>query len=233
MSEESLQRGLLEAQQAILMFQEELAETNQGLIALVMKLEDQVEEVTVQLEARVEQQIAVATISRSALACLDIDELLAETIAVVSRVLGVDHCIVFEERPGEDRVGLRAPASIGDHVTVPAATQSAAGFVLESCTVVTTDDFRTETRFVPGALVDDIGARSGTGVLIAGKGRPRGVLAVYSNSVRAYASDEVLFLKTVAYVIAAALAHEHLVARSSESPRIRNPSSSLTRAERR
>jgi PAS domain S-box-containing protein len=161
------------------------------------------------LKAHVRRQAAVAFLGQRALADLDPPRLMDESAATVASVLGVEFGSVMELLPDGDTLVLRAgsgfpPGAKGRPVAVEAVL-SQAGYPLTDDGAVIVEDYGTDTRVPGSSLLPDHGVISGAIVVISGKGRPFGILGAHSSRCRRFTRDDISFLQSVAYVLAAAL----------------------------
>jgi DNA-binding CsgD family transcriptional regulator len=158
---------------------------------------------------RTRQQSAVAALGNLALSGVSEDELFQEAAAKVVEALEVAASGVLELLPGGAALLLRAGvgwrAGLVGRATLGSGLESHAGYALERNEPVIITDLRTEKRFRPPPLLRDHGMVSGVSVLIRGDGVPYGVLGAYTAVRRNFTSDDVLFMQTVANVLA--LAH--------------------------
>jgi signal transduction histidine kinase len=83
-------------------------------------------------------------------------------------------------------------------------------------------DLRTETRFEPWRVLREHGVVSSINVILHGSDRPFGVLGAHSRTRRAFTTDDVHFLQSIANLLAVALQQrqaesdrEHLLARTN------------------
>ena len=154
------------------------------------------------------EQAAVAELGRRALATTDLAALFAEATATVNELLGVDACRVLEHRPAEGTIVLRAGTLIGAEtdaasiVDDPEASQ--AGYTLALGADVVANDLASEIRFAVYAPIVASGYRSTATVLIPGRDRPFGVLAVISRALE-FGEDDVRFVRGVAHVLGEAI----------------------------
>ncbi|MCB0084478.1 MAG: PAS domain S-box protein [Caldilineaceae bacterium] len=168
------------------------------------------------------QQQALATLSRQALISTDLDVLFAETTQQVAEVLGVEFCKLLQLQAGQDAMLLRAgvgwKAGLIGRATVPADTNSQAGYTLYAQSPVVLRDMASETRFHGPDLLLDHHVRSGISVAIHGPGEPFGVLGAHSQEARNYAPYDVDFLQSVANLLAIAIERQQaqLALRQSE-----------------
>jgi signal transduction histidine kinase len=151
----------------------------------------------------------VATLGQRALTDIDLPTLLDEAVVLVSRSLGVEHCVVLELEPEGQTLLVRAGigwsrGQVG-RARLDARLGSPAGYALMSEAPVVVEDFNTETRFAPPPLVREHGLVSGMTVLIAGSERPFGILSAHTNRRRSFTPDDVHFLQAAANVLATAV----------------------------
>ena len=162
-----------------------------------------------ELQARVRQQAAVAELGQRALTS-EVDSLMQAAVALVAETLAVEYAKILELLPDGTQLLLRA--GIGWHeglvgrATVGAGTDSQAGFTLASSEPVIVADLRTETRFRGPPLLHEHGVISGLSTIIGGGSRPFGVLGAHTAARRAFTRDDVHFLRSVANILAAAIA---------------------------
>jgi len=89
--------------------------------------------------------------------------------------------------------------------TLGTGLDSQAGYTLVSGVPVIVEDLRKETRFSGPPLLYDHGVISGVSCIIAGEGRPFGVLGVHTVKRRTFHEGDVFFLQSVANVLAQAI----------------------------
>jgi len=160
------------------------------------------------------QQQAAAELSRAALAGGSVPELVQRAVRIVADTIRADLTHVFEVGPAADTVTLRAgvgwePEEIGRAAT-PSGASSQAGHTLATKAPVIVEDLAKETRFRPSDLLLKKGARSGVTVPIQGGPEAFGVLGVHSRERRTFTSQDVLFLQTVANVLATAIERKRI-----------------------
>jgi PAS domain S-box-containing protein len=155
------------------------------------------------------QQAAVAAIGQRALSEHRLEVLLAETTALVGRVLQTELVDVLELAP--DRQSLKIVAGIGwrpgvvGKVVVPAGTGSQSGYTLSTGGPVIVSDLSRETRFKIAPVLQDHGAASGMSVRIGDMEQPYGVLAAFTERPGHFTRDDANFLQSVANVLAGAI----------------------------
>ncbi len=174
----------------------------------------QLEDVTAEREAkraaelRLAQQTAAAWLGQRALTEEDLGAVLDAAVRVVASTCEVPYAAIGARDP-DGR--LRVAATVGwpwrgailDED--PAASHVAHTVAARSPVIV--EDVFAETRFSTDALVAQ-GAASGMSVPIAGEaddGPPFGALTVHSSQRRAFTTDDIAFLTTVANILTAAI----------------------------
>ncbi|MFN2511700.1 MAG: PAS domain S-box protein [Pyrinomonadaceae bacterium] len=174
------------------------------------------------LGAYAQKHAVVAEIGRMALTGGDLKDLLADTVILVARTLGVQYCEVLKLLPDGDAllliagVGWKEEYGVGQ-ARVSAGEDSQAGFTLLCNEPVVVEDFETETRFSATPLLHEHGVVSGMTVIIRGRERLYGVLGAHTNSKRRFAADDVNFLRSVANVLAEAIGRKRAEDKVSQS----------------
>jgi PAS domain S-box-containing protein/excisionase family DNA binding protein len=172
------------------------------------------------LGLRERQQQAVARLGQRALAGVDLSTLLDEAVVYVSRSLDVEYTKIFEVLPGGDTLILRAgvgwlegrvgevntPVGQVDATTVPSRVDSQSGYTLLSHEPVISEDLVQEDRFDGPRMAVEHGVKSGVSVILPGRGRPFGVLGAHSTRRRSFSQEDVVFLQSVANVVASVVA---------------------------
>jgi signal transduction histidine kinase len=158
-------------------------------------------------EARVEQQGAMAELSRLAAEGQGAQALMEAAVPIIARALHVDCVELLEQVP--DGLVLRAglgwqPGPIGTMNAVE-HDDSAAGQVLRSRETVLTLDLSHGHRSTPSRRLAEAGLTSGLAVRVPGSQRPFGVLAVYSKKQRTFHRADAEFVRTAAALLSTAL----------------------------
>jgi diguanylate cyclase (GGDEF)-like protein len=130
-------------------------------------------------------------------------------MAMVAETMSISLVTVLELLPEEDMLLIRAgygwpPGIVGEH-RFPFDDQSQAAMAIRAEAPVVVEDYSREIRFRGAAILHAQGARSGISVPIRGRDGAFGVLAAHHTSLRAFSSDDVNFLQSVANVLAAAI----------------------------
>jgi PAS domain S-box-containing protein len=161
-----------------------------------------------ELRARDHQLSAVAALGQTAIRAQELTALVKEAAAIVAETLGTEYSAVAERLPNTGDFLVRA--GIGWQAGVVGSTVTAgdapdAVHMLRSDEPVVIADVRAETRFaiVPGLL--EHGIRSALAVVVRGRARPWGLVGVYTKRPRAFSSDDIGFLQSVANVMALAV----------------------------
>jgi diguanylate cyclase (GGDEF)-like protein/PAS domain S-box-containing protein len=164
------------------------------------------------LETRAHQQAAVATFGHHALVETDLDVLMQEAIAIITRTLHMEYGSLQEAQPGQQQLRLRASIGWREEFTTRTCSADAtshAGYTLLSHTPIIVEDMRSETRFNTSMFATH-GVTSGISVVIQGRERPFGVLSVYTRQRRQFTDDDVHFLQSVATMLAVVIERLHV-----------------------
>jgi PAS domain S-box-containing protein len=161
------------------------------------------------LEARARQQAAVARLGQLALAGADLAALLREATELLCATLGAEFCRVLERTA--DGQSLLTRASVGwptghEPVSVRASSGSQVELVLRTREPVIIEDVAADGRFSDAAEFTARGIVSGMSVVIHGGAGPYGTLAVHTTRRRAFTTDDVNFLQSIANILADAAA---------------------------
>ena len=199
-----LERELHLLRQQKRQLQEELNETNRGLVALTLELEDRVDKRTAQLQRHAEQQAAVARLGQIALASRGVDLVRRQAVEAVTRILEMDHGLLFEYAAKEESLVLAATA--GKPVPCRAGDDAPClpGWRLEDFE----DLHDVHDRLLASEPLQALQAESGMSVLIGAHHEPFGILALYSGDERLVSQDDRVFLESMANIVASAWARE-------------------------
>jgi len=162
------------------------------------------------LEQRARRQAIIAEIGQRALRSGGVGSILNDGVTLVARGFGLDLVEVLEALP-DQRAQLRAGVGWREDLigtVIDAAPDSQVGFALGAGQPVLVEDLRTEHRFSCAAHVHEHGVVSSLSVIVAGQGRPFGVLSVHSRHARSFTADDASFLESVANVLAGAIERE-------------------------
>jgi PAS domain S-box-containing protein len=161
---------------------------------------------------RARQQEALAALGQAALTSDDRQRLLDEVVQQLVETLRVEYVAVWELEADPARLRLVAgagwrPGRVGQ-TTLEIGAASPAGFALAAGEPIVIEDLRAERRFAKPALLTEHGVISGLSVPIAGQPGAYGVLAAYTPRACKFLTDDVLFVRSVANVLGAAIRND-------------------------
>jgi len=162
---------------------------------------------------RMNQQAVITSLSRRALLNNDIQELLHEACAQISRSLSVEFCSILELMPEEQQMLFRAGIGWEENVLrsrLDIEPGSPSLYVLSEHQPIRIVDLSKEHRFQPASLLLEHKITSGMSAVISGHSRSFGLLEVYSIKRRLFTQDDLHFLQGVAHVLAAAIQHQEV-----------------------
>lgn len=161
------------------------------------------------LRRQARQQTAVANLGRAALMGRELDDLLEDAVKLVGEIFDVGIVAVLELNEAGDAFAVRASSgshpSWLDDASIPVRDDSPAGLTISTSAPVAFADLAADDRFTAPPRLQELGVVSGLLVPIRGRRRPYGVLAAHSARRRPFGDDDVVFLRGVANVVAAAL----------------------------
>jgi len=172
--------------------------------------------------AKLRKQVStLAEFGKGALQVDDVGALLQEATRLVSDAIEVDLVKVLEVLPDGETMLVRAgvnwgPGVVG-HAKIPANEGSAAGYALQICEPVISENVATEARFKIPMLLIQHGVKSTVNVLIRGEDKPFGILEVDSRKLRSFTQDDVDFLQNYANLLSSAIKRVNAQARLAES----------------
>ena len=161
------------------------------------------------LRRQAAEQSAVARLGRFALFEQDLDALMDEVASVVAGTLEIDHCVVMELE--SDRRSLRVVAGVGLEegvlrgMRVPAPPGSVVALALGQTEPLVVEDVDADPRLRGQPLLSEYMVGSGISVLVRTRTDAWGLLAVYSETRRAFEPDEAEFVGAVANVVSGAV----------------------------
>jgi two-component sensor histidine kinase/putative methionine-R-sulfoxide reductase with GAF domain len=157
------------------------------------------------------QQRTLARFGEMALQSEDLDEILKEACRLVGDTLGTDLAKVVElQEDGETllvRAGVGWNPGIVGHLRMKASRGTSEGHALSTGEPVVSSDISQEKRFDYAPFLTDHGVKAIVNVIIIGaRGRPPfGILQVDSREPREFTDDDIVFLRSYANLIAAAV----------------------------
>src|SRR5215216_4043875 len=161
------------------------------------------------LSRQAAEQSAVARLGKFALGEQDLDATTHEVASVVAATLEIDHCVVMELE--SDGTALRVVAGVGLQegvlrgMRVPAPPDSLLALALGQSEPLVVEDVTADPRLRDQPLLREFIVGSGMSVLVRTRTDAWGLLAVYSETTRTFAPDEVEFLAAAANVVSGAV----------------------------
>jgi signal transduction histidine kinase len=195
----------------------ELADRCNTMADAIARIEAELEAANRELRSTVREQAAVSALSQQALWVQDPRHIMTEASDIVATTLGVDRAGVFQPDDGQhgerqdethgaaNGSGARAPGlllragsgwddAVGS-LRVPADDSTVVGMSLTADVAVSGEP----------AQMPEPGLVAGACVAVIGGGTHLGVLGVFSASRRVFTSEELVFLHSVAFVVASAI----------------------------
>jgi signal transduction histidine kinase len=188
------------------------AAANQAAVALRhLRLNEEFRRARQELSARASQQAVMTRLGLRFLDAVSPAELYAQTLRELRESLHVDYCDAFELDAAAHTLVLRAAdgwpdGHVGTH-RVPAEPDCEVGLALASLQPVVVVDRGQDRRFRAHALPAGILAMSGITVVVPGSPTPLGAVGVHTTDRRAFSDGEILFVQSVANLLATALRH--------------------------
>jgi diguanylate cyclase (GGDEF)-like protein len=155
------------------------------------------------------QQELIAEFGQMALKNPPIGELTSHAIAVATRGLPAAFCRLLETG-SDDKSLVLTNASGWDpewsaRRVYDAAEETEDRFIIGVREAVIIEDFLTETRFQPSAMLRAHDVRSGAEMLICGSHDAYGVLGIYSREVGRFTGENVNFLRGITNILASSM----------------------------
>jgi PAS domain S-box-containing protein len=158
-------------------------------------------------DPRLRQQAAVAELGQHALAAAPLEELLEEAVRMAAGELGTELASVLELT--HDGAGLTVRSGVGwpdgviDSVR-PVDPKKVSGYALGADDVVIVEDYASESRFEPAAVLEELAVVSSMVAPIGPPGRRFGLISVHSPRIRHFSGNDAHFLHAIANVLAVA-----------------------------
>jgi PAS domain S-box-containing protein len=157
------------------------------------------------------RQTALARFGELALKSDDLDEILTKACELVGEALGIDLAMVLELQ--QDGETLLACAGVGWRpgvvglVTMKATDSTPEGQALRAAEPMIFPDIATDTRFTNSQILVEHGVKAAVNVaIIGGQGRrPFGILQIDSREPRQFTTEDTIFLRGYANLLAAAV----------------------------
>jgi PAS domain S-box-containing protein len=162
-----------------------------------------------QSRVRADQAQALAAIGQTALGATDVGAILSYAVRSIAQTLRVPLVAAFElHRDGRSlllRDGLGWNRGRVGAATIGIERRSPGGLALRTDQTLSVSDLSGDRRFTPTPLLVEHDVVSGILAPLSGW---LGVLAVFSATRREFSGDEILFLRSVANIIATAMRNE-------------------------
>ena len=168
------------------------------------------------VQARTQQQAAVAELGQRALSGADVPALLDEAVRLVASALGVEYASVLEQR--EDAFLFRAGVGWSQGVVgtmLPAESQ--AGYTIRVGEPVLVTDLHTEDRFPVAPVMRAHDMRSAATAVIPGSEEAFGVLGAHTTEPRTFSPDDLHFLRSMSNSLGWAIQHRRARVRLAEA----------------
>ena len=181
------------------------------IIGVVLTFNDvsELKKATQNVEVRENQHAVVAKLGLEALRSDDIQELMDHIVREVAYTLEADFCKVLRYYPNENefvmKAGIGWKSGLVGKATLPADTNSQAGYTLKERGPVIVEDLSKEKRFAGPTLLTDHNVVSGMSCIIENGEQPYGVLGVHSRDKKAFTKDDANFLMSIANLLSIAV----------------------------
>jgi len=189
-----------------------LAEKFDGLAASLQQRETERDRAEQKLRDQAQQQTIVAALGQCALTNDDLDTLFEQGVMLAGQMLAVEYAAVFQRLP-DGRLLLLAGAGWKSDTAGQALefdrVDSQIGFSADTGEVAVVTDIAAHPQFRPHPLLAEHGVVSGVTAAIPSRGKPFGVLAVFSTRRREFSSEEIQFLLSAANTIGMAAERKH------------------------
>ena len=177
-------------------------------VVLVFRDITESDNATREIRASNRQQSAANQLGQLALATPNVHSLMNQACGMVRGVLRVDFCEILELLPDGENLLLRAGSGWREGLVGSArfgVQCSYAAHVLHSRDPYRIKDFVREQAFLKSPQLREHGVRSGAAVVIGSRGKPYGVLGVYTRSSRQFSDNETEFLQSIANILGSAI----------------------------
>lgn len=161
------------------------------------------------IRVRVTQQAAIAELGQEALQGISPDDLMNQTVDLVTKTLGVEYCEILEYMPENSTLLLRAGTGWKEgyvgKTTVGPGKESLAGYTFLTREPVVFQNLQEETRFQAPKLLIAHQINSGLSAIIPGADHPFGVLGAHTIKKRNFTKDDIYFMQAIAHILSSAI----------------------------
>lgn len=164
------------------------------------------------LKMREKQQAVVAKLGQEGLAGADLDELMQESVRLVTDTLGVEYCRIMKKEK-DSAVMVAGVGWEKDDNSKKESENSKNDIVCYTLYSDTEEDSlirenRSQDKFNGLSLLKEHGIVSGMDVTIGSREDPYGVMNVHTTQKRVFTKDDMHFMQSVANVLAEALSRK-------------------------
>ena len=182
----------------------QLAQKIDEMAAALQSRAKERDEADLKLRDHAHQQTIVAALGQCALIINDLETLFNQGAMMSAQMLAIEYSAVFQ-RLSDGRLLMLAgvgwkPGTVGQAMTF-SEQDSQLGFTAVTGEVAMMDHIAEQTQFKLPPFLAEHGVVSGVTAAIPTRGRPFGVLAVFSAHKRVFTPDEIQFLLTAANTI--------------------------------
>ncbi len=160
------------------------------------------------VQRRSQQQETLTELGQQAVQATQLSDLLDKAVEMVARTLNLDYVEVSEWLPKQQSLQLRAMTGWAPYertTILPVAVDSPIAHTLQTSEPAVIDHVEQEQRFRGLQWLQQQGVISSLSVLIGKFEAPFGILSVHTRTQRRFLKDDILFLKSVANLISAAI----------------------------
>jgi signal transduction histidine kinase len=169
-----------------------------------MSLTTHVQEINKQIYTEAEYLSAVIRLEQLALSNISPADLMREATVLITQVLPVEYCMIWQLLDDTKDFLLMAGAGLENstvtRVHIPVDPHSMKGFTLTSLQPVVLENILEEQRFKTTTLSSDY-VKSGICVLLGTSERPYGVMEVFSRQLQSFSKSAIYCLQSVANII--------------------------------
>ena len=168
-----------------------------------------------------DHQAAVVELSQLALSSPFPADLALQTPLLVSQVLQVEQCLIWEL--ADDGRNLLNRSSLKDRdessvlTLIPLEPDSLEGNTISSLHPILLENMSIGNQIKPSGWIVDRGMRSGVGIRIGTPERPYGVLEAFSKEEQYFSQRDVQFLQSVANIVGMAMHHDRSLREQTSS----------------